>query len=114
MAIERPPQGWARSIREALGMTKSQLARRMSISLSTVAELERSEARGTITLRSLDRLAKGLDCRVIYALVPNNSESLEHLVQDRAEALVSKEMKPGLRAALVTILTHGGRKGLWG
>jgi len=67
-------------------MTKSQLARRMGVSSSTVAELERSEVRETITLASLRRLAKGLDCRVVYALVPNGADSLEALVRDRAEA----------------------------
>jgi len=114
LVVERPPQGWARAIRDALGMTKSQLARRMGVSSSTVAELERSEVRETITLASLRRLAKGLDCRVVYALVPNGADSLEVLVRDRAESLVSEQVPRGLRGALVTILTHGGRKSLWG
>ena len=114
MVVERPEQGWARAIREALGMTKAQLARRMGVSVSTVAELERSEVRETITLASLHRVAKGLDCRVVYAIVPNGADSLESLVRIRAEALVSPDIKPGTRSALVTILTHGGRKSLWG
>lgn len=43
--VQRPPKGWARSIREALGMSLGQLARRVGVSRETIATLERSEAR---------------------------------------------------------------------
>ena len=74
-------------------MTKEQLAQRLDVSPSTVSTLERSEARETITLKSLQRLAQGLDCRVVYALVPNDGKTLEKLVRERAEAVASKQMK---------------------
>jgi len=94
-ALTTPPPkaGWVRAIREALGMTKEQLAQRLDVSASTVSTLERSEARETITLKSLQRLAQGLDCRMVYALVPNDGRTLEKLVLERAEAVASKQMK---------------------
>ena len=88
-----PSAGWVRAIREALGMTKDQLARRLDVSPSTISTLERSEERGTITLKSLHRLAEGLNCRVVYALVPNDGKTLDQLVREQAEAVASKQMK---------------------
>jgi predicted DNA-binding mobile mystery protein A len=82
-----PNGGWARSIRQALGMSGQQLARRVGVSRATIATLERSEARGRITLASLEKLARGLGCRVVYALVPEVSPSLSGLRRARARKL---------------------------
>lgn len=83
----RPTVGWARAIREALGMTRDRLASRIGLRGPSVNTLERSEARGTITLESLDKLARGLGCRVVYAIVPPEGETLESLLRKRAEAV---------------------------
>jgi predicted DNA-binding mobile mystery protein A len=90
--VQRPPKGWARSIREALGMSLGQLAQRVGVSRETIATLERSEARGTITLASLERLARGLGCRVTYALVPEGG-SLEGLRRARAQEVARKDLE---------------------
>src|SRR4026207_621531 len=71
-----PDGGWVRSVRLALGMSAAQLARRVGVSRATIATLERSEARGRITLASLEKLARGLGCRVAYALIPEGAPSL--------------------------------------
>jgi predicted DNA-binding mobile mystery protein A len=88
----RPPKGWGRAVREALGMSAEQLARRVGVSRETVATLERSEARGTITLASLEKLARGLGCRVVYALVPEDGGSLEELRRKRALEVASRQV----------------------
>lgn len=87
----RPPSGWIKAIREAIGMTKAQLAQRVHLSPSTVNTLERSEARGAITLESLDKLARAMDCRLVYAIVPNGQRSLEQLVRERAELVARRQ-----------------------
>ncbi len=70
-ANSRPPGGgWVRAIRGALGMTQAQLASRLAISRQSIQELEQAESERRITLDSLDRLAAGLGCRVVYAVVP--------------------------------------------
>ncbi|HVY34095.1 MAG TPA: mobile mystery protein A [Caulobacteraceae bacterium] len=66
----RPSRGWIRAVRDALGMTTAQFARRMGVKQPRIIELEKGEARGAITLQSLERAAKALDCRVIYVLLP--------------------------------------------
>ena len=73
-------------------MSLGQLARRVGVSRETIATLERSEARGTITLASLEKLARGLGCRVAYALVPEGG-SLEGLRRKRAQEVARKELE---------------------
>jgi len=109
--IGRPPRGWARSIREAIGMTKGQLGVRIQLSISTIDKLERSEERGAITLASLDRLAAGLDCELVYALVPTRGRTIDEMVRERAVGMVKSTGSLG--AALVTILCNAGRRRLW-
>ncbi|MBP6013294.1 MAG: mobile mystery protein A [Alphaproteobacteria bacterium] len=66
----KPQGGWVRAIRHALGMTTAQLGRRLSVSQPRVIEIEKAEADGSITLKTLERAADALGCRVVYALVP--------------------------------------------
>ena len=130
-ANPKPPAGWIKAIRESLGMTRVQLAQRMDISPSTVNDLERNEARGTITLESLERLARAMDCQVVYAVVPRNGRTLEETVRQRAESVARDQMarvshtmrleEQGLTdkqekrqlARIVDSLLSGSRRKLW-
>ena len=89
-ALLRPPRGWIKAIREALGMTTAQLGRRMGVSQPRAVTIEKAEVSGSITLDSLERAAHALDCRLVYALVPR--ESLEAQVQQRARDLAKKRL----------------------
>jgi len=90
-ALARPPRGWVKAIREALGMTTAQLAKRLGVSQPRVVGIEQAEAKGAITLDSLERAANALDCRLVYALVPRIS--LDALVEERATRLASKRLE---------------------
>jgi predicted DNA-binding mobile mystery protein A len=90
-ALVRPPRGWVKAIREALGMTTAQLAKRLGVSQPRVVGIEQAEAKGAITLDSLERAAHALDCRLVYALVPRIS--LDALVEERATRLASKRLE---------------------
>src|SRR3984885_5818664 len=83
-----PVRGWIKAIREALGMSTAQLAKRLGIKQPSLVELEKSEAKGTIELATLRRVAEALDCSLVYALVPN--KPLETMVRDRARAFTRK------------------------
>src|ERR1700694_5749489 len=78
----QPVRGWIRAIREGLGMSSAQLAKRLGVKQPSVVELEHSEAKGTIQLATLRRAAEALDCTLVYALIPN--KPLEKMVRDRA------------------------------
>ena len=66
----RPPAGWLRAIREALGMTSGVLAERLGVTASGARKLEQAEAVDAITLGTLRRVAEALECDLQYALVP--------------------------------------------
>lgn len=89
--LTRPPRGWIRAIREALGMTTAQLGKRLGVSQPRAVTIEKAESTGSITLDSLERAAQALDCRLVYTLVPR--KPLEELVEDRAEALARKRLQ---------------------
>ena len=82
LADSKPPRnGWIREIRQTLGMTSEQLAKRMEIRQPNVLALEKREKEGRITLNSLEKAARALNCEVIYVLVPR--QSLETMLRDR-------------------------------
>jgi predicted DNA-binding mobile mystery protein A len=85
-----PPKGWICAIRDALGMTGVQLAKRLGITPQSADALERSEATGSIKLETLRRAAEALDCTVVYALIPN--KPLESAVRDRARAIALRDL----------------------
>jgi predicted DNA-binding mobile mystery protein A len=86
----RPPKGWVRAIRDALGMTSRQLAARMELSQSTVTAMEQGEAAGTVTLNTLRQAAEALDCQLVYALVPRST--LDEMVRQRAEVVARSHL----------------------
>jgi predicted DNA-binding mobile mystery protein A len=79
-----PIRGWIKALRETLGMSTAQLAKRLEVKQPSLVALEQSEAKGTIELATLRRVAEALDCTLVYALVPN--KPLETTLRDRARA----------------------------
>ena len=124
-----PRGGWVRAIREALGMSAKQLGARVRVTRQTIESFERSEAQGKITLDSLNRLAKALGCRVVYALVPE--KPLSEIQHDRARAAADALLKTAAhsmkleaqsvdekeqqrqRDRMAEALLHGNPKKLW-
>lgn len=81
----RPPAGWVRAIRDALGMSATDMARRMGVTRPRIAGIEKAEAAGEIKVSTLERAAAALGCRLVYAIVPMEG-SLEDAVQRQARA----------------------------
>lgn len=86
----RPPSGWLKVIREALGMTATRQAKTLGVATSTVTRLETSEADDTISLATLRRAAEALGCELQYALVPK--QSLADTLEARATTLARQQM----------------------
>src|ERR1700692_1632494 len=79
----RPQKGWLRAIREAAGISASEVARVLKTSRGLPVQLEKAEAEDRITLRSLRAAANALDCDLVYALVPR-ADSMQELMENRA------------------------------
>lgn len=90
ISAPRPPKGWVRAIRDALGMTAKQLADRIGVAQPRITEMEKAELSGNITLHSLERAAEALGCRVVYALVPE--QSLAKTVTERARIVAARKL----------------------
>jgi predicted DNA-binding mobile mystery protein A len=85
-----PRSGWIRAIRDALGMSTSELARRVGLTKGRISQIERAEQERSLTLDTLERVAAGLDCRVEYVLVPR--QTLDDMVWDQARAKATAEI----------------------
>jgi predicted DNA-binding mobile mystery protein A len=86
--LPRPPKGWIRAIRDALGMSSNELAQRLDVAQQTVVDWERSEERNTIKLETLQRAADALDCDLVYALVPRAGLEESVRIQARRRAVI--------------------------
>jgi predicted DNA-binding mobile mystery protein A len=89
--VSRPTKGWIHAIRQALGVSSGELARRLGTSRQLPLQLEKGEAEDRITLKSLRAVANALDCELVYALVPR-AGTLHQLVEDRAHAEAQKRV----------------------
>ncbi|HWZ46145.1 MAG TPA: hypothetical protein VNW97_21920, partial [Candidatus Saccharimonadales bacterium] len=78
----RPQKGWLRAIREATGISATEVAAALQRSRQLPLQLENAEAEDRITLKSLRAAADALGCDLVYALVPK-ADSLQHLVEQR-------------------------------
>jgi predicted DNA-binding mobile mystery protein A len=88
---QRPPKGWLRAIRDALGMTTAQYAKRLGVSQPRIVELEKSEQSGGVTLNTLQRAAEALGCRLVYVLVPERP--LAEVVTERAAEIAERQSR---------------------
>ena len=81
-ALEEPHGGWIRTIRNSLGMTTTQLAKRIGISQSALTLHEKREKTGSIKIQTLRKIATALNCKLAYSFVPN--ENLERFIERKA------------------------------
>lgn len=90
-AFKIPRKGWIREVRQSLGMTTEQLAKRLTVSQPTAFGLEKSEQGGTITLRSLEKAADAMDCDLVYMLLPRTS--LQQTLRRQAEQYARSRLR---------------------
>lgn len=86
-----PKDGWARTIRQALGMSGAQLAKRMGSTRNKISILERKEASGDITINQLKELANGLGADLVYCVVPKKDP--DQLIEEQARKKASKMIR---------------------
>lgn len=80
--LNMPSEGWLRTMRKALGMSGAQLARRAGVSRALVSKIEISENSGSVTLKSMQQMAAAMNCRFVYAVIPERD--VEGIIDARA------------------------------
>jgi predicted DNA-binding mobile mystery protein A len=73
---------WLRDVRQALGISVAELARKLKVNPSVFFRMEKRERRKGVTLRTLEGMAEAMDCKLVYAIVPKRG-TLEQMGQDR-------------------------------
>lgn len=73
-------------------MSGRQLAERVGVNVARIAEMEKAEAHGNITLRSIRRAAEAMDCELVYALVPRTT--LKAALRSQAEKAARRKLRP--------------------
>ena len=89
-AMSAPRKGWIRAIRDTLGMTGVQLAKRLKVNQQRVARIEQDEVLGKVTLNTMQNTAEAMGCVFVYGVVPR--DSLEQIVKSHAEKVAKKHM----------------------
>lgn len=79
--FEIPKDGWIKTVRKSLSMTYYALAKKVSKAPQEIKIFEKNEVEGKITLNTLKKIAASLNCRLVYAFVPE--ESFEKMIDDR-------------------------------
>lgn len=97
-ALSLPEKGWVKDIRESLGISITQMAKRLGTTRQGFQKLELGEQQQGITIRTLRRVAEALNCRLIYVLVPKEpykgfEDILQQHAQRAAEIIVSRVSK---------------------
>ncbi len=72
-STSRPKIGWIRYIRKSIGMTATQLAKRINVSRRRVAKIEESELQEVLTIKTLKTVASAMECQLVYAVIPKTT-----------------------------------------
>ena len=91
-SVSRPRRGWLRAVREALGITRKDVARAMRRFPQNVALFEKSESTYRITLQTLRHYAEAMDCQLVYAIVPK-AGTLTEAAEERARKKAENDVR---------------------
>jgi len=86
-----PPNGWLRMVRNALGMSGTQLANRLGVTKARISKAEQGELTGSVTLKTMQNMASAMNCRFVYAVVPENE--IEEIIKKRAVDKAREQIK---------------------
>ncbi len=73
--------GWINTVREAIGMTAVQLAKRLGVTQPRIAKLESNEE--NLKLSTMKKAAEALNCEFVYYFKPKTS--FQDIVQNQAK-----------------------------
>jgi predicted DNA-binding mobile mystery protein A len=93
-AAHEPKNGWIRLMREALGLSLADVAKRVGIHRQNVLSFQKSEETEHITIRNLRRIAEAMDCELVYYIIPRR-KAIVDLARTYAEARGTGVIKKG-------------------
>ncbi len=90
-SLFKPEQGWIRQMREALGITLSKLGTICGVSTSTIAQAEKREVDGKVSVETLKKLAAAMNCEFVYMFVPKSemTKFIEEKAYEKAKRILT-------------------------
>ena len=85
-----PPKGWIYPIRRAIRMKYRQMGERLGMSAQGAKQLEESEIKGTVSIKTMKAVAEAMDMDFVYGFVPREG-SLTALMDKQARKKAIKE-----------------------
>lgn len=94
LEMSPPKSGWLKAIRGALGLSANSLAKRIGCTPQSLLRMEKREVEQTVSLESLNKVAKAMNCRLVYLIVPEKGyDSYESIINHRAIKLSEKMVR---------------------
>lgn len=81
---------WVSSVRQALGMTASQLASRLGVSSPRITKMESNEL--NLKISTMEKIAQSMDCDFVYGFVPKDSlqATIDRQARKKAAQILTK------------------------
>lgn len=81
---------WVRQVRKRQGLKGFELADLLDVSPARVSVIEKDEARGALTLKMMDKVAKAMGCRFEYQIVPDRTVNTGETAKPRYRVIDNK------------------------
>lgn len=90
-ALIQPENGWIYEMRDALGMTLAKLGSLCGLATPTIAQAERREAEGKLTVETLRKAAEAMNCEFTYMFVPKSdmTKFIEKKAYEKAKRILN-------------------------
>ena len=81
--------GWINTVREAIGMTAIQLAKRLGVSQPRITKMETNEE--NLKLSTMKKTAEAMNCEFVYYFKPKTT--FQNLVEEQAQKKAAEILK---------------------
>ena len=81
--------GWIKTVREAIGMTVSQLAARLGVTQPRITKMESNE--DNLKLSTMKKAAEAMNCEFVYYFKPRTT--FQNLVEEQAQKKAAEVLK---------------------
>ena len=81
--------GWIKTVREAIGMTVSQLAARLGVTQPRITKMESNE--DNLKLSTMKKAAEAMNCEFVYYFKPRTT--FQNLVDEQAKKKAAEVLK---------------------
>ena len=87
--IVSQPSAWIKTVREAIGMTVSQLAARLGVTQPRITKMESNE--DNLKLLTMKKAAEAMNCEFVYYFKPRTT--FQNLVDEQAQKKAAEVLK---------------------